>query len=46
MGRRAVLYYDEDCNMCSTAARCAARLDVWRRLELRGGLDDEGRSQA
>ena len=45
MGRRAVLYYDGDCNMCSAAARWAARLDVSGRLELRGGLDDEARSR-
>ncbi len=45
MGRRAVLYYDGNCDMCSAAARWASRLDLWRRLELRGGLDDEARSR-
>ena len=45
MARRALLYYDGDCNLCNASARCVARLDVWRRLELRGGLDDEARSR-
>ena len=45
MGRRALLYYDGDCKLCTTAARWVAALDVWRQLELRGSLDEEARSR-
>lgn len=45
MGRRALLYYDGDCKLCATVARWIGGLDWWRRLELRGSLDEEARSR-
>ncbi len=44
MVQRALLYYDSGCGICTHAARWAARLDIFGRVELRPSLDEMARA--